>query len=156
MNDFNERLRAERKRLGLNQEKFAALGGVAKDAQLNYEKGSRKPDSDYLVAVAAAGVDILYLLTGELASLVLPADEKELLTGYRGLDIRNKANMLGMLDVFGTTPAAQKPATSAKNYAVNHGEIKNQTVGDVTSPQNFYMGSDNNTDTKKPKKKLAK
>ena len=54
------RLREERERLGLNQEGFGQLGGVRKQAQLLYEKDERKPDSDYLVAVAAAGVDVLF------------------------------------------------------------------------------------------------
>jgi len=57
------RLREERERLGLNQEGFGQLGGVRKQAQLLYEKDERKPDSDYLVAVAAAGVDVLFVLT---------------------------------------------------------------------------------------------
>ena len=68
------RLREERERLGLNQEGFGQLGGVRKQAQLLYEKDERKPDSDYLVAVAAAGVDVLFVLTGRRQS-DLPAGD---------------------------------------------------------------------------------
>ena len=57
------RLREERDRLGMNQEGFGLLGGVRKQAQLLYEKDERKPDSDYLAAVAEAGVDVLYVDT---------------------------------------------------------------------------------------------
>lgn len=64
MTDFCTRLIEERKRLGLNQSDFGTLGGVTKDSQLNYEKGFRKPDSGYLEAIAAHGVDVGYLLTG--------------------------------------------------------------------------------------------
>ena len=61
---FFERLGEERKRLGLKQEEFGTLMGVGKHSQLNYEKGSRKPDSDYLAAAQAHGVDLVYLFTG--------------------------------------------------------------------------------------------
>lgn len=64
MSALGQRLRAERKRLGLSQEAFAALGGVKKVAQINYERGSRKPNADYLKGIADAGADILYILAG--------------------------------------------------------------------------------------------
>lgn len=59
-----DRLRSERERLGLNQTEFGQLGGVKKLAQINYEKGDRQPDAAYLAAIAAAGADVLYILTG--------------------------------------------------------------------------------------------
>lgn len=61
---FFERLREERKRLGLNQTDFSAFAGVCTETQSNYERGSRKPDSGYLEAIALRGVDVGYLLTG--------------------------------------------------------------------------------------------
>jgi|GEM_PF-494470 transcriptional regulator with XRE-family HTH domain len=64
MSNFCERLKEVRKHLKLNQGAFGALAGVSAETQLNYEKGSRKPDSSYLEAVAAHGVDVAYLLTG--------------------------------------------------------------------------------------------
>lgn len=48
----------------MNQEEFGSLMGVGKHSQLNYEKGSRKPDSDYLAAAQTHGVDLVYLFTG--------------------------------------------------------------------------------------------
>jgi len=68
MNEIGERLRAERQRLGLNQEEFGTLGGVARNAQSHYEKGIRNPDSAYLSAVAKEGVDVQYVLTGKRAN----------------------------------------------------------------------------------------
>lgn len=59
-----ERLREERERLRLTQSAFGAIGGVKKVAQINYEKGTRSPDSRYLSALAAKGVDVEYILTG--------------------------------------------------------------------------------------------
>lgn len=62
------RLRDERERLGLSQTAFAEVGGVQKRAQINYEKDERHPDAGYLAAVAAVGVDVLYILTGQRSS----------------------------------------------------------------------------------------
>lgn len=64
MSDFSERLRAERKRLGLNQADLGAAGGVTKGAQLNYESGDRAPTADYLQRLVSAGIDIPFLFTG--------------------------------------------------------------------------------------------
>ena len=64
MTNFNERLKEERKRLGLNQTDFAALANVGQIAQVNYENGKRNPDSKYLQAIADAGADVQYILTG--------------------------------------------------------------------------------------------
>ncbi|WP_295548791.1 helix-turn-helix domain-containing protein [uncultured Pseudacidovorax sp.] len=75
MPDFCSRLIEERKRLGLNQAAFGALGGVTKDSQLNYEKGTRRPDSEYLEALAMHDVDVAYVLTGHrmlMAGYVAP------------------------------------------------------------------------------------
>lgn len=62
--NIGERLREERVRLGYNQADFAAIAGVAKTSQFNYEKGERSPDAAYLAAVAEKGVDVLYVVTG--------------------------------------------------------------------------------------------
>jgi len=65
LDTFGDRLRLERERLGLSQEALGEIGGVKKLAQINYEKGKRHPDAEYLAAIAAAGVDVLYVLTGQ-------------------------------------------------------------------------------------------
>ena len=59
------RLKEERKRLRLSQTDFAALGGAARPTQYNYEAGIRSPDASYLSAIASAGADVLYILTGQ-------------------------------------------------------------------------------------------
>ena len=48
----------------MNQAELGAAAGVSKGAQLNYESGERSPNVDYLQAVAAAGIDVVYALTG--------------------------------------------------------------------------------------------
>jgi len=86
--NIGERLKEERVRLGYNQADFAAIAGVAKTSQFNYEKGERSPDAAYLAAVAEKGVDVLYVVTGRRtpqAADAISASEAELLEHYRHL-----------------------------------------------------------------------
>jgi transcriptional regulator with XRE-family HTH domain len=69
MGTIGERLSEERSRLGYSQEKLAQLGGVQRRAQIRYEKGERAPDALYLARVAAAGVDVLFVVTGTPVAL---------------------------------------------------------------------------------------
>lgn len=85
---IGERLREQREQLGLNQEELGHLGGVNRNTQGKYEKGERNPDSAYLSAVAAAGLDVLYVITGERKPMSvdgITADEAELLGYYRSM-----------------------------------------------------------------------
>ena len=57
----------------MNQAQLGAAAGVTKGAQLNYESGERSPNVEYLQAIAAAGVDVVYALTGVRESVNVPA-----------------------------------------------------------------------------------
>jgi transcriptional regulator with XRE-family HTH domain len=61
---IGERLKEERERLNLSQTQFADLAGVGRKSQYNYEEEERYPDAPYLAAIAAAGADVLYIITG--------------------------------------------------------------------------------------------
>ncbi|MGS0743264.1 helix-turn-helix domain-containing protein [Glaciimonas sp. GG7] len=130
-----EALKSERVRLGMNQDDFSSAGGVTKRTQISYEQDERAPDALYLRAVAAIGVDVQYVLTGEQASSALSKDEKELLAGYRGLDIRGKAGVLGMID--GMSDPKQ-PASSPA--FVVHGKVGQQITGGIHAPQTINVG----------------
>lgn len=109
MSDFSSRLRDERRRLNVSQEEFAALGGVKKGAQFNYENGSRSPDAEYLQAIANAGVDVQFLLTGSASGNELTDEESELLIAFRQLDAKAKARLLGLAEgLLGSGPPAGK------------------------------------------------
>ena len=123
MGTFFERLREERRRIGLNQTEFAELGGVKKGAQLNYESGERSPDANYLLAIAAAGVDINYLITGVISDNTITEDESELIEGYRALDVRGKAGVLNMISVL--NPGA------GTVQATFHGNVGQTVQGDL-------------------------
>lgn len=89
-------MKEERLRLGLNQSDFAALAQVAKNSQLNYEKGERSPDAAYLAAVAAAGVDVLYVVTGERKLEPvdsLTAEEAQVISCYRAMTGADQATV---------------------------------------------------------------
>jgi transcriptional regulator with XRE-family HTH domain len=134
MTTIGENLKQERLRLNLNQEQFAELGGVRKRAQISYEQGERVPDADYLSGVAAAGVDVQFVLTGKLSTSALSDEENELISGYRGLDSRGRAGVLGTIR--GLT-AAESPRTTFK------GEVGQVVQGDqeVNAPFTISVGS---------------
>ncbi|WP_304004633.1 helix-turn-helix domain-containing protein [Desulfovibrio piger] len=96
--EFFERLREERKRLKLNQSQLAALAGTTKNSQLNYEKGNVCPSATYLAAIAAAGVDVQYVLTGRRsAEPVLTPEEKNLLDAWQNAPQAVRAAALAAL-----------------------------------------------------------
>ena len=97
--NFFDRLREERERLALSQQALAEKCGVTARSQRNYESGERNPDSAYLAAIAAAGADVLYILTGQRAGgtpsvPVLDAAEQVLLDSYRRCGATAKQNLI--------------------------------------------------------------
>lgn len=99
---IGQRIKEERQRLSLNQTEFGKIGGVGKLAQANYEKGTRHPSALYLASIAAAGADVLYVVTGQRTpdtcgddpATLLPVDEQLLLDGYRALPSACKKRLL--------------------------------------------------------------
>lgn len=65
---FPERLRLERKRIGLSQEEFGRLGGVSKTAQWLYEAGKNWPTCEYLECLCRTGVDVAFIAMGVRAN----------------------------------------------------------------------------------------
>ncbi|MFY3955503.1 helix-turn-helix domain-containing protein [Achromobacter xylosoxidans] len=62
--EIGARLKDERERLGMTQQDFAALGGASKRSQIEWEKGGQVPNAEFLAALDARGVDVLYVVTG--------------------------------------------------------------------------------------------
>ena len=89
MKDLGSRLKEARKRMGLSQQEFGAIGGVEANAQGKYESGERIPRSDYLAALKKKGIDVLYILSGEktpMANESLSDAERSIITHYRVLN----------------------------------------------------------------------
>lgn len=61
---IGDRLREERERLRLSQADFAEKAGVHRNTQVRYESDKREPDSSYLEAIRALGIDVDYVLFG--------------------------------------------------------------------------------------------
>lgn len=72
---LSARLREERQRLGLSQQKLATVAGVAKNTAINWEKGVSSPTADALALLAEAGADAVYILTGRRLAPV-PVEEE--------------------------------------------------------------------------------
>lgn len=87
MNEIGKRLKEERLRLRYNQKDFAALGGVRSNAQSKYEHDHRSPSALYLGQIAAAGIDVLYVLTGSRSNLT---DETEFNISFNKLPTRER------------------------------------------------------------------
>lgn len=124
MNTIGERLKAERTRLGFNQTEFAAVGGVQRRAQLFYEQDERRPDAGYLQAVSRLGVDVQFVVTGTPSMQALTPEETQLLDGFRKLDIKNKARVLGVIE-------GAAPIESARAIVTVGGNVGQQIHGDV-------------------------
>ncbi|MDN2695091.1 helix-turn-helix domain-containing protein [Janthinobacterium sp. SUN073] len=138
MRSIGEILKEERQRLGMNQEDFAAVGGLKRRAQTLYEQDERAPDALYLRALAGIGVDVHYILTGERLQSAVTYDERELLDGYRSMDVRGKAGVLGMI---GGMRSPTPPASQAGNtpHVETHGKIGQNFVGNIIGPQTFNV-----------------
>ena len=135
MLNFFERLREIRKGMNLTQADFGALAGVTVTAQLNYEKGTRNPDTAYLERLAAHGVDVVYLLTGERiprGAAALSEAEAALIARYRS----GSPALRGYLQELG-----QAPATGGNAVTIG-GDVGQQVNGDqtVTAPMTFSVG----------------
>lgn len=99
MSTQGDRLKEERERLGLNQTALGAVAGVSKQTQLKYEKGGRYPDSIYLEAVTAAGVDVLYVVTGQRSQETLSDELVEILSLYQRAPILIRTAVRGALQI---------------------------------------------------------
>ena len=135
MLNFFERLREIRKGMNLTQADFGALAGVTVTAQLNYEKGTRNPDTAYLERLAAHGVDVVYLLTGERiprGAAALSEAEAALIARYRS----GSPALRGYLQEVG-----QGPATGGNAVTIG-GDVGQAVAGDqtITAPVAFNLG----------------
>ncbi|MDZ4036171.1 helix-turn-helix transcriptional regulator [Burkholderia gladioli pv. alliicola] len=130
MNTIGSRLREERLRLGLSQDEFAAVGGVLRRAQANYESNERSSDTKYLSAIAGLGVDLLYIILGvrsvsaEPQSASEPAttledDEHLLIDGYRQLNEAGKAALQAFMASLGTKDQLTSAPKRAKRLVEN-------------------------------------
>lgn len=93
---MGRRLAEERHRLGLTPDRAAHLGGIGRASHYRYEAGSKAPPSEYLLALAAHGLDVLYVLTGQRGVNtvgLLSAEESALVDNYRASSSEHRASI---------------------------------------------------------------
>lgn len=108
---LGSRLREERTRLTLKQDEMGAIGGVNRNTQSSYELGERSPDTAYLGAVSAAGVDVVYVLTGQRMPRredCLSVAEEKILDNYRALPEEDQAAVRRLTDALAQSSQMKK------------------------------------------------
>lgn len=108
-----DRLQEERNRLGMSQAAFADAIGSTKRSVINWEGGSASPSAAVMAAIATAGADVLYILTGERSQAVapqelLPEGDRILLDNFHAAPPEVRAGIKTTLGVFAPGGAAVK------------------------------------------------
>ncbi len=141
------RLREERKRLGLTQDAFGAAGGVQKGAVIKYEKGERTPDATFLAGIAAAGADLLYIVTGTptpRGASTCSQQELVLLESYAKADDAGRAVLEGVAVLAARVAGAPAigSVTGKGNSVTIGGDVGQSIAGDQTNtgPISFSVG----------------
>lgn len=69
---IGERLKEERKRLGLSQARLCELMGISRKTLFSYETGKRSPTAVFLAALYHHQFDVEYILNGYRKSPAIP------------------------------------------------------------------------------------
>ena len=108
------RLKEERERLGLTQPAFAEIANAKKRTLIDWEKGISSPTAVQLSALSGAGVDVLYVLTGQRSASAAPntqplaRDEEILLDNYRNSPPDARAAIKATSDAFARSARGSK------------------------------------------------
>ena len=136
-----ERLRGERARLGLSQVVFSDACGVNRSTLSTWEKGEQSPTAAVLSMMAALGVDVLYVVTGERAPLssgALSQEERQLVASYKQGDALARQ----ALESVAAMAARSAAPVAACNTVTIGGDVGQSIAGDqsVTAPVTFNVG----------------
>lgn len=138
MVSIGERLREERTRLDMTQPAFGAVAGITKKTQGLYESDARAPDATYLGAIAEAGADVLYIVTGQRSQALppaatLPQDEGALLVAYRACSPEARRNLIATAALLsaGMAPAAAPRAPAPAPTKMRMGDMVSNHAGSV-------------------------
>lgn len=106
------RLREERERIGFSQLDAETLFGISRVTWGKYERGDTTPGADVLTALAAAGADVLYILTGTRNAAAQPISPRQraLLDNYEHSDESGKAIIEGAANLAAQSAYLKKKA----------------------------------------------
>lgn len=121
--NLQERLKAERERLGFNQTDFAAVAGASKHAQINWEKGASTPNAAALAAWAEHGLDVLFVVTGHRTNSDGATSHRSVGAPPAVIDIERLSRVVKMLEASAKQagrrwPAERLVAVAAEVYNV--------------------------------------
>jgi transcriptional regulator with XRE-family HTH domain len=148
---IGKRLREERERFGLSQPAFAALAKTTKQTLFSWESEKTAPDGFQFAAFAAAGVDVLYVLTGvRTPQVTIPPDEQVLLDSYRRCNQQSRAHLIQTAALLS---AGMQPVNSDKPSRKNgvkvsstHGHAAGRDVHVNPPPSGAAHGQHNSGD----------
>lgn len=147
---INLRLKEERERLGLTQPALAEVAVAGKRTVIDWEKGVSSPTAVQLAAIASAGADVLYIVTGKRGLAVaeietLPPDERVLIDSYRRCNADARRNLIqtaallsaglneGSASAAGTQPKGRK-ALSGQKVKLDTSTVVQNIEGTVHGP----------------------
>jgi transcriptional regulator with XRE-family HTH domain len=99
---IGDRIKAEREKLGFNQDDFAEKGGVSRRSQIMYEQNKTEASAGYFTRIAEIGADVSYILTGvrsQIVQNVLGIENIDVLEDVKKPPIKVVARNLGELGV---------------------------------------------------------
>lgn len=124
---FHSRLKEWRKKNGLNQSQAAEICGIRQETWSRYENGALAPGMEVLAAIAAAGADVQYILTGirsagavkEAANdyAALNRREQALLDNYRHIADEGDKRLVERTAQLAAVPAIKDETQSRKKKA---------------------------------------
>lgn len=129
-----DRLKEERKRLGLTQAEAAVLASVQRETWSRYESGALAPGMEVLEAFALAGADVQYVLTGARGYDPAPRlkpDEEVLLDAYRALESSIRRRVLAF--ILGGEPPPDGPRKITQSVQGGVAQQFNGPVGGTTT-----------------------
>ena len=105
--DFSNRLKDERKRLGLTQAEIAEKCGISTRMWVKYEQGLSMPGGEVLMALSRLGVNVAYLFTESLirtkdnstVPVAISMEEFGLLVLYRQATDNNKKIIMTLAEM---------------------------------------------------------
>lgn len=128
------RLKEERERIGLTQDAFALLVNAGRRTVIDWEKGRTSPNAVQLSALAEAGMDMTYVLTGQRSPYVGQNDSKTLKSAINHTLLSDLPSANS--DLMGRTLEAVLLAYKAENARIgmrNAGELAAKIHNDILS-----------------------
>lgn len=136
------RLKKERERLGLTQPAFADVAGAKKRTLIDWEQDVSSPTAVQLAALAAVGVDALYVLTGSSADI--DAFERRLIDSYRRCNSDQKAHLLEQAALLAAGLSAPSSATAKPRGSL----VKVSARGGHAAGRDMTVSNNNTTGRK--------